>query len=77
MTGLWTADEAGAHCKTPRRPDGVSGKTYRQYVRLYGAPQAVGRDVETGEKLYDPGEVIAWHATRPGQGARTDLKEKS
>lgn len=75
MAELWTADQAGAHCKTKRRPDGVSGATYRRYVYLSGAPDAVARDVETGAKLYNPAEVRAWHASRSGQGARTDLKE--
>lgn len=77
MRERWTADEAGAHCKTKRRPNGVSGATYRRYVLLSGAPDAVGRDVESGAKLYDPQAVTEWHANRRGQGYRTDLREKT
>jgi len=69
----WTAAQAGAHCTTPRSPDGVSGRVYRNYVRDLGAPDAVGRDLYTGHKLYDPEAVMEWHARRPGQGFRTDL----
>ncbi len=72
----WTAKEAGAHCKTKRRPNGVSGATYRRLVLLSGAPDAVERDVKSGAKLYDPEAVRRWNAGRPGQGYRTDLKEQ-
>ncbi len=76
MPDRWTAAQAGAHCKTIRRPEGVVARTYRYYVRRLGAPDAVGRDVETGAKLYDADAVREWHANRPGRGARTDLREK-
>lgn len=72
----WTATQAGAHCKTERSPDGVQARTYRYYVVRLGAPDAVGRDTETGAKLYDPSAVMAWHAKRVGQGYRTDLKKE-
>lgn len=74
---LWTAAAAGAHCVTTGWPNGVPGATYRQYVKLLGAPNAVDRDLETGAKLYDPAAVKVWHANRAGQGARTDLKNKA
>jgi hypothetical protein len=73
----WTAEQAGAHCTTKRSPNGVPGATYRRLVELSGAPDAVGRDVKSGAKLYDPDAVRRWHANRPGQGARTDRKEKN
>jgi len=72
----WTADQAGAACKTKHRPNGVLGATYRRYVQLLGAPDAVGRDTETGAKVYDAEAVMKWHAGRPGQGARTDLNRR-
>lgn len=37
---------------------------------------AVGRDVETGEKLWPAGPVRERLANRPGRGARTDLKQE-
>jgi hypothetical protein len=72
----WTAEQAGAHCKTKQRPDGVPAATYRRYVNLLGAPDAVARDVKSGTKLYDAAAVREWHASRPGRGSRTHLKEK-
>lgn len=69
----WTAEQAGAHCRTKDRPDGVKGATYRRYVRLLGAPDAIGRDAASGAKLYDPSAVREWHANRLGRGARSDL----
>lgn len=75
MPEHWTADQAGAHCKTKWSPEGVSGATYRRYVTLSGAPDAVGRDLETGAKLYDAQAVREWHANRPGRGHRSDLEE--
>lgn len=74
MTELWTAAQAGGQCRTKERPNGVPGATYRRYVALLGAPDAVARDVKTGAKLYDAAAVREWHANRPGRGARTDLK---
>lgn len=74
---LWTAEVAGRNCPTKQSPNGVSAVTYRYYVSQYGAPKAVSRDLETGEKLYDPEAVKTWHAGRRGQGYRTDLEEKS
>lgn len=76
MADLVDAEGAGGLCKTDRSPAGVGGAVYRWYVKNRGAPDAVKRDVATGRKLYDPDAVRAWHASRPGQGARTDLKEK-
>lgn len=72
----WTATQAGAHCRTARSPNGITGHAYRYYVRRLGAPDTVGRDTETGAKLYDPNAVMAWHAKRVGQGRRTDLKKR-
>lgn len=78
MPDRWTAEVAGANCKTKRSPNGVSGATYRRYVLLSGAPDAVSREPgRKGQNLYDPDAVRAWHAQRPGQGYRTDLKETS
>lgn len=67
MAENWTTRQAAEHCR-------VKPRTYLYYVARLGAPAAVGRDVETGEKLFDAGAVRAWHARRPGRGARTDLQ---
>ncbi|MDN5919479.1 MAG: hypothetical protein L0I76_31005 [Pseudonocardia sp.] len=65
-----TADEAGKLC-------GVVAGTYQYYVTRLGAPGAIRwRDPDTGAKLYDLGKVAEWQATRPGRGARTDLRRK-
>jgi hypothetical protein len=72
-----TAAQAGALCVNDQSPNGVQARTYRYYVRRLGAPDTVGRDTETGAKLYDAEAVLEWHASRPGRGYRTDLdKEK-
>jgi hypothetical protein len=71
-----TAAQAGALCVTDQSPNGVAARTYRYYVKRLGAPDTVGRDIDTGAKLYDAEAVREWHANRPGPGARTDLREK-
>jgi hypothetical protein len=72
------AGDAGQLCATPDRPDGVSGDTYQYYVKRLQAPgplQTGYRDPATGRfrSMYDLDAVEAWHAARPGRGARTDL----
>jgi hypothetical protein len=53
---------------------GINPGTYRDYVVRQGAPGPLReRDPDTGAKLYDAAAVRAWHANRPGKGARTDL----
>src|SRR5690606_37956842 len=71
----------GRVCVNPRTGKGVSGETYRFYVRTQGAPAPVqiphpitgrmttARD-EQGRELFDLDAVEAWNKTRPGPGAR-------
>ncbi len=73
---LGTASEAGALCVTKDSPHGVRGATYRRYVTLSGAPDAVSRDVSTGAKKYDLHAVEAWNKARPGAGSRTDIARR-
>lgn len=75
MADRWTAAQAGANCRTPQSPKGVLGNTYRYYVTRLGAPDAVGRDVKTGAKLYDPEAVRAWHAARASVRKRAEEKK--
>lgn len=54
---------------------GITEASARRWVsRLVsaGALAPVGRDLETGAKLYAPEDVEAAIAAMPGQGARTD-----
>ncbi|MFC8987869.1 hypothetical protein [Streptomyces sp. NPDC057115] len=69
MTALWTIAEVAAHLGV--QPGSARGTLSRWGVR------AVERRVDAHGRvhsLYDPDEVKAARATRPGQGARTDLK---
>lgn len=63
-------------CVTAReaaRLTGVTEKSFRTYSaeqrpKNNPPPEAVGRDMETGAKLYPRDEVIAWGNARPGRG---------
>jgi hypothetical protein len=64
----WTADDCGKHCGD------ISASTWRSYALEGRTPAArPHRDRLTGKKVWDSRAVIAWHAARAGQGARTDL----
>jgi len=71
-TELWTTSQAARHC-------GVTPGTWRHNVSTgmpahLRAPAAVGRQPgSAGESLFPADAVRAWHAGRPGRGARTDL----
>lgn len=66
----WTTRQAADYC-------GIEPDTYRAYVNRGLAPPALHeRDPDTGARMHDADAVRAWNASRPGQGARTDLKEK-
>jgi len=63
----WTAQQCAVHT-------GITTSTWRDYVADHRAPAPrPGYDPDTGRKTWDPDTVRAWHAGRPGQGARTDL----
>lgn len=65
---LWTTTQAAEHC-------GVKPKTFNDYRQRLGAPDPVDRQPgRSGQDLYDAAAVRAWHASRPGRGARTDLQ---
>lgn len=67
---LWTIAQVAAHL-------GVKPASARGTLSRWGV-KAVERRVDDhgrAHSLYDPDEVKAAHATRPGRGARTDLKK--
>ncbi len=72
MTELWTTTQCAEHV-------GVTPGTWRHYVSVRTQPHlrppaAVGRQPgKAGESLFPADQVRAWHAGRPGRGARTDL----
>ncbi|MFS0703248.1 helix-turn-helix transcriptional regulator [Cellulomonas sp. 179-A 9B4 NHS] len=74
MSRLITTEQAAALV-------GVSPSTWRAYLarrRQHGKgtiPEPVEYHGRTA--MYDEDAVRAWHATRPGRGARTDLAEGS
>ena len=66
---LWTIAEVAAHL-------GIQPGSARGTLSRWGV-QAVERRIDDHGRvhsLYDPDEVKAARAARPGQGARTDLK---
>lgn len=71
------ATDAGRLCTTVASPEGVSGDTFRYYVRRLSAPSPVGAVWDARSRrqvsVWDLDAVARWHASRPGQGARTDL----
>jgi len=73
VTELWTTTQCAQHF-------GVTRGTWRDYVSTgtpahLRAPAAVGRQPgRAGESLFPADAVRAWHAGRPGRGARTDLR---
>ena len=52
----------------------ASNRAARVQLTVRWGLAAVGRDVETGEKLWPAGPVRERIAARPGRGARTDLR---
>lgn len=70
---LWTTTQAAEHC-------GVKASTFRDYrsKSQLGVPAPVGSQPgRGGQDLYDADEIRAWHANRPGRGARTDLRQET
>lgn len=69
MTDLWTIDQVAALLGV--KPGSARGTLSRWGVR------AARREVDDSGRahsLFDPDEVRAARASRPGQGARTDRK---
>lgn len=70
MAERWTTKQVAAYL-------GIEPDTYPRYREEQGAPGPVGREPgRSGQNVYDADEVRAWHANRPGRGARTDLRKK-
>jgi hypothetical protein len=66
----WTLTEAAAHMGA------ANTNTAQRALKRLGV-EAVGRGPgRGGESLFRPAEVMHAHATRPGQGARTDLQDR-
>lgn len=72
-----SAEDVGALCTTPTRPNGIPGRTYRWYVmhrpehqrapsHLVDSKGHPIRDPDTGARVYSVEAVKAWHASRPG-----------
>lgn len=67
---LWLACECADHC-------GVETTTWRSYARAdhtMNPPKPVARIGNS--PLWDPEEVIAWHAARPGSPVRKHSTQK-
>jgi hypothetical protein len=65
---LWTAQQCATHCQ-------AAAGTWRAYVNRNNAPKPIS-EIDSRTPLWDAQQVREWHSSRPGQGARTDLKEK-
>ncbi len=81
MTGRrWTATECADHL-------GITEARWRSYLtdanraraagKSHWLPLPLGHDPATGLMVWDADAVRRGHASRPGRGARTDLKERS
>ncbi|WP_372411985.1 hypothetical protein [Streptomyces luteireticuli] len=72
MTGtdsvLWTLDEVRNYLGLAT-PNGA-----RTALSRWGVRPVARQPGRSGQNLYSPEEVRKAHATRPGRGARTDLK---
>ncbi|NUT53261.1 MAG: hypothetical protein HOV94_39150 [Saccharothrix sp.] len=68
-TGTWTARQVAAAA-------GIAETSGRDLVRTLGLA-VVGRDLDTGAKLYDVHQAQAALAARPGRGSRTDLVRRN
>ena len=69
---LWTIDDVAAYLGI--KPTSASGALSRMGVRAHSfRPHPTSHRAQA---LYDPEQVKAAHAARPGRGARTDLNDK-
>lgn len=65
----WTLAQAAEHLGNTS-----TDSAYKALTRL-GVKATSRQPGRGGQSLYRPAEVMYAHATRPGQGARTDLKD--
>ncbi|GLP64364.1 hypothetical protein TUSST3_09840 [Streptomyces sp. TUS-ST3] len=69
---LWTIDDVAAHLGI--KPSSASGALSRMGIRAVRfRPHPTSHRAQA---LYDPEQVKAAHAARPGQGKRTDLDDE-
>lgn len=54
---------------------GIGRSTWSAYVSRGQAPEAIGYDPQTGERVWDAATVRDWAKNRPGQGFRTDRRK--
>jgi hypothetical protein len=66
VTGLWTPEQAAAHL-------GVAAGSVRKALHRLGVRPVARQPGRSGRNLYDPEQVRAAAASRPGKGKRTDL----
>lgn len=70
MADLWTIEDVAAHLGI--KPSSARGALSRMGVRAHSyRPHPTSRRAQA---LYDPEQVKAANADRPGKGARTDLR---
>jgi predicted transcriptional regulator of viral defense system len=68
---LWTIEDVAAHLDV--KPSSARGALSRMGVRAHSyRPHPVSHRAQA---LYDPEQVKAANADRPGKGARTDLND--
>lgn len=53
---------------------GVARGTFHKYSQRGYAPPADGKDLFSGRPYWHRRTISAWLPTRPGRGARTDLR---
>jgi predicted DNA-binding transcriptional regulator AlpA len=67
----WDADQCARHA-------GCKVSTWRGMVARNQAPQPLPYRRRTdGRRIWDETEVREWQASRPGRGARTDLRPRT
>lgn len=66
---LLDAESAAARARVKRG-------TWTSYVARGQAPRPDERDLRTGSPRWRESTVDEWLAARPGQGARTDLRDR-
>ncbi len=64
---LWTTAQVAEHYR-------LASRAVARSMLARANVEAVGRDVTTGAKLYDPEHIRAAVKSRPGRGARTDIE---
>lgn len=77
---LGNAADAGALCRTARKPGGVEAGVYRRMVSQMGAPGPLGYNPVNGDREYDLDAVARWNAGRsksPVGAWRRDISHRT